>query len=772
VDRQLVDLVRLDREVLEREVVVVQRLEREVLVREVVVRGRVELAVQPRRREALAKVFILTVSAAGVAVVGTQVPAALDWSGAQLLAAGALCLATLATELFPLHLRHTTETATFSVTDVVWTAALVLAPSSVLLIGVATGVLLSQVLRRMPLRKVAFNVGQFVVAMGVAEALFQVIPHGGPFDPVTWAAAAAAMSFNFVVNEALVALVISLMEPESFRSVLSSSLGLDVLPAVGNTAIGVIAAVMWTVSPIGVLVAAVPVLLSYLAYAGSLRSLRERDRMRDLYQAGQVLLERLETAGDFSSFLELVARMMDADAAEIVILGDGVVTIHDPTGLETVVHPSGPRAETATAGFHRNRPGTTCQSAAIGAPGPEMGSLAVFRRGSLSPAERSLLEALASQVCVKLRHSAVFSQSVARERELERIISSTSDGIFVIGEDGRITSWSPAMERITGEPAETAVDRHVWDVLVAPDDENQVWRRFQDPARPRTGGIETGAFVREDGTIGWVRFSSGALRSQEGEPSEVVVVARDVSADIQAEQAKANFLAAISHELRTPLVPLKGYLSLFASGQMSAGPEAGESFDTMLRHADRLEHLISDLLDASQMDGGQSVIRREEFDLVEVVAEVAAESERELGARVVFEPSGDPVCVFADGLRVKQVLLNLVSNAIKFSPPDCPIRIEASADDGMSVVSVTDMGSGISVAEQARIFDRFYRVDNGSTRVTGGVGLGLYIAKQLVESMSGRLWVRSEPGCGSTFHFSLPLVRHDELPAAPEARIA
>src|SRR4029077_12707062 len=238
------------------------------------------------------------------------------------------------------------------------------------------------------------------------------------------------------------------------------------------------------------------------------------------------------------------------------------------------------------------------------------------------------------------------------------------------------------------------------------------------------------------------------------------------------EQAKANFIAAISHELRTPLTPLKGYLSLFASGQLAAGPEAGESFQTMLRQADRLEHLINDLIDASQMEGGGSMIRREEADVVELIAQVVGETERELGARTVFEPMGEPVPVYADALRLKQVLHNLVSNAIKYSPPDCPIRIEAGVDDGMCVVSVTDIGCGIPADEQSRIFDRFYKVDNGSTRTTGGVGLGLYIAKQLVESMSGHIWVRSEPGCGSTFSFSLPLARVDEMSETPAARIA
>jgi PAS domain S-box-containing protein len=398
------------------------------------------------------------------------------------------------------------------------------------------------------------------------------------------------------------------------------------------------------------------------------------------------------------------------------------------------------------------------QSAVIGAPGEEAGSLAVFRRTPLSSTERSLLEALAAQVYVKLRHSAVFARSVAREQELARIISSTSDGIFVIGEDGRIRSWSPAMERITGVRTDRAVDRQLWDVLKAPADDGEVWGRFRDPDSSADGGIETGAFVRDDGSIGWVRFSSSALRSHDGEPSGVVVVARDVSADIQAEQAKANFIAAISHELRTPLTPLKGYLSLFAAGQIEPGPVAAESFRTMLRQTDRLEHLIDDLLVASQIEIGQPVIRREELDPVELVAEVVGESGPDVASRIAFELTNPPAAVLADGLRVKQVLANLISNAVKFSPTDCPIRIEAGVHDGMYVISVTDGGSGIPAAEQSRIFDRFYRVDNGSTRATGGVGLGLYIAKELMESMAGRLWVASQPGGGSTFRFSLPLV--------------
>src|SRR5439155_2894765 len=145
--------------------------------------------------------------------------------------------------------------------------------------------------------------------------------------------------------------------------------------------------------------------------------------------------------------------------------------------------------------------------------------------------------------------------------------------------------------------------------------------------------------------------------------------------------------------------------------------------------------------------------------LVRVVTEVVSGSDREGGPAVLFEPHCPLALVRADPLRTRQVLGNLISNAVKHSPPRAPIRVEVGIEGETCVVSVSDQGEGIPAAEQERIFDRFYRVDDGPTRTTGGVGLGLYITKQLVESMSGRLWVSSRAGEGSIFSFSLPLVR-------------
>src|SRR5207248_112917 len=284
------------------------------------------------RRNSLAQILILVVTSSGIIVCARQVPNALHWSGVQILGAATLAVSILIAELFPLHLRHRTETESFSVTDVMWTAGLLLAPHSILLLSVGSGVLASQLIRKQPVRKVAFNVGQFVLAIWAAQALFALIPHGGPLDSATWGAAAAAMALNFVVNQGLMALVISLTANESLRSVVLDSLPLDVLLAVGHVTIGIVAAVLWTLAPGGVLIAAVPVMLSYMACSGWLRSVQERDRMQDLYRAGQVLLERLETDEDFRAFLELVARMMDATEAEIVILRDDAMVIHDTSG--------------------------------------------------------------------------------------------------------------------------------------------------------------------------------------------------------------------------------------------------------------------------------------------------------------------------------------------------------------------------------------------------------------------------------------------------------
>jgi signal transduction histidine kinase len=179
----------------------------------------------------------------------------------------------------------------------------------------------------------------------------------------------------------------------------------------------------------------------------------------------------------------------------------------------------------------------------------------------------------------------------------------------------------------------------------------------------------------------------------------------------------------------------------------------------MLRQAQRLERLLGDMLDASQIDAGGLVIDLEAVPVRSLVARLVADFEGEhAGRRVTLDVGDRHVVALADPFRVEQVVLNLLTNADKYTPSGLPIDVIVRQANATAVISVRDQGDGIAPEHQDRIFDRFFRVNDGDGRRGTGTGLGLYIARSLVEAMGGRIWVASEQGEGSTFSFSLPIV--------------
>jgi signal transduction histidine kinase len=218
-------------------------------------------------------------------------------------------------------------------------------------------------------------------------------------------------------------------------------------------------------------------------------------------------------------------------------------------------------------------------------------------------------------------------------------------------------------------------------------------------------------------------------------------------------------VATISHELRTPLTPLKGFLAALLHGTVEDTPETrGEYYKIMLNQANRLERLITDLLEVSQIESDKPLVEGHAVELTAAAAEQVEEfSQHNRKRSIELRTPGDPIVVHADPVRLGQVMGNLITNAIKYSPEGTPIDIRVAREGERAVVSVRDEGEGIPEADQERVFGRFQRLDNSLTRQTGGTGLGLYIARRLVEAMGGRLWLDSKPGVGSTFSFSLPL---------------
>jgi len=237
----------------------------------------------------------------------------------------------------------------------------------------------------------------------------------------------------------------------------------------------------------------------------------------------------------------------------------------------------------------------------------------------------------------------------------------------------------------------------------------------------------------------------------------------------EASQHKSQFLANMSHELRTPLNAILGYTELMADGAY------GEPSEKMMGVLKRLEAngkhllgLINDVLDLSKIEAGQLVLELSDYCIRDIAQTVRSTLEplaadKKLAFKVELAPELPPG--HGDGRRLTQVLINLVGNAIKFTDAG-EVTIKAEAKNGSFSVSVRDTGPGISAADQARLFQEFQQADNAITRKKGGTGLGLAISKRIIEMHGGRIWVESQPGQGSTFAFTLPVIVERQVEAA------
>jgi PAS domain S-box-containing protein len=700
-----------------------------------------------------AKRLILALGASGALILATQVPVAVTWTVRDAISWAILAVLITVLEQFPIHVRFRTETLNMSMTDAAWTAGLLLVKPSVLLLAVGAGAIAGQVLRRRQLHKAIFNIGQYMVSVGAGVLVY--ISFGSPSaaSATGWLVAVAAMAVCFLVNALSVALVVSLVERKHLLTILRASIGVNASHWICNTSTGILGAVLWTTDPRALVFLVAPLVLSYFAYRSWVDGVRERDRMRNLYEAGRTLFAPIEADADFRPFLGLVERMLDANRVELVVAEDDRLTVHaSDGGVSKANLPMGGGMSESLQNYLASSSAPS-QVKVIGSGDDVRGFLVVYRADQLSDAEQAVVDALSAQIAVMLQNHQLFFETL-EHAQLVDIIADSSDGIFVLSPEHRVLSWNPAMENISGLPAGDVVGRGIDELLDV--------HAFDDGTEAEGGTLgETGDAViagpSADRT--WIRYTRNPIRDRDGALKAYVVVARDVTAEMEAEQMKRDFVATVSHELRTPLTPLKGFLTTLLRGTGEDTPEARqEYYRIMLNQANRLERLITDLLEVSRIEAGKSLAAVHAMELSAVIGEQVrefsdAQPDRTIGVRT---PKG-PVIVSGDPFRVGQVVANLVSNALKYSPREAPVDVSLSVTGDEAVVSVRDRGEGVPPTEQHRVFERFHRVEGGLTRTTGGTGLGLYIARHLVESMDGRIWLRSEPGVGSTFSFALPL---------------
>ncbi len=378
----------------------------------------------------------------------------------------------------------------------------------------------------------------------------------------------------------------------------------------------------------------------------------------------------------------------------------------------------------------------------------------------------------------------------ARTAELEglgAIVNSSADAIVGKTPEGIITSWNPAAERLYGYHAAEAIGRHA-DFIIPVHLRLREDAILADVAATGTTHTYETERVRGNGLLVPVSLTVSPISSADGIHG-VATIARDISerlrneaeliaARVSAEEAsrlKSEFLATMSHEIRTPMNGVIGLTGVLLDTELD---ERQRQYANGVRvAADSLLSLINDILDFSKLEAGKVELDPEPFDprlLVEEIAGLLAESAREKDLELMAYCRPEvPVSLLGDAGRIRQVLLNLASNAVKFTEAgEVAIRVgvvDGSADVATVRFEVRDTGIGIDAADHERLFEPFLQADASTTRKYGGTGLGLAICRRLTEAMGGEIGLTSTPGSGSTFWISVPLPVTDPttLPAQP-----
>jgi signal transduction histidine kinase/DNA-binding response OmpR family regulator len=382
--------------------------------------------------------------------------------------------------------------------------------------------------------------------------------------------------------------------------------------------------------------------------------------------------------------------------------------------------------------------------------------------------EIRLLSTLAHHAAVAVEKARLFDEAETQRQRLAGIFDSTSDGMMLVGTDGQIVSANRRAAELLGFDAAASApagrgaapgELGLTGVLV---------RHFPSEGDYHTAVAPLHAAVAGDGlgegdlelplagrTLHWVARPAGAVAGG----TAVTLTFHDVTQEREVSRMKSDFVSFVTHQLRTPLAGIRWMLELTAAGL----PPEDEttSFVTDARSAaERLIGLVNDLLDISRLESGKVGLAVENVDLAAITHSVLADLDglvREKGHEVDVAFAADVPPLKADPQLLRQVLLNLLGNAVKYTPPDGRIAVRLGLDGGYVVWSVRDSGIGISADGQRRLFEKFYRADNARTVETEGTGLGLYLVKLIVERHGGRAWCESEEGVGTMLAFALPL---------------
>lgn len=682
------------------------------------------------------------------------------------------------------HVRFGGDRTSFTCSEAAMIAGLIILPAPWLPVVAATGALLLHGGMRRPPVKVAYNVATFATCGLLVWGTFAILAPGETARdlsaPRTWIAFGVAGMVAASWTALTVTLAVAFSQGIAVPRVFGEAYGVRILVSLANIATTLTIAFTVSRNPwASVAVPAVSFIL-LMAYRNYMNALQERDSWKAVQSAARAFTS-IDEAAVAAAVVTRAMSLFRADEVELLISdgADGVVTVlkAGPGGtsqVEATADPFWPRAWSEREPFQvltTGAPATqrsalesqglgACTVAPLVAGQACVGMLRLgfVRAGGLSKGELQMFCTYADVVSAALRNAQLFAQVSGEKQKLDRIVDSASDGIFSVDAAGVITSWNPAMTTITGTPAPTALGTTCR--LARGDNRSDLvldgdWIHGVLDGRTHA---ETSVSIVRDGTSRWLSLTLSSVGASTSEPVSTVVVVRDVTAAREAEQAKQDFLATVSHELRTPITSLKGWVSTLLRPEYTPSEEERTDVHRRLLHQTaRLQRLIEDLLSVSSLEHGEFAVETMPVSLDELVDKTLLDFRMHAGRRPVEHVrAGLGSLAIGDPGRIEQVVANLVSNADKYSPAGLPITVTVQREGPDVTVSVRDHGPGIAEEHRSAVFERFTRLDNAQSKQAGGTGLGLHIARRLVDAMGGRIWVETPDGGGADFVFTLP----------------
>ena len=370
-------------------------------------------------------------------------------------------------------------------------------------------------------------------------------------------------------------------------------------------------------------------------------------------------------------------------------------------------------------------------------------------------------------------------QSIRNDSEIKQamlaaIIESSDDAIISKTLEGIITSWNHSAEKLFGHKEEEAIGKHI--SLVIPVERLAEEQVIIDKIKSgqQLDHFETIRITKAGNRIP-ISLTISPIKNSRGEIIGASKIARDISKQKIAEEKLQNyaeknarlyeeiktlnarkdeFIGLASHELKTPITSVNGYLQIIERN-LSSDDKNKAFIAKALQQVNKLNSLISDLLDVSKIQAGKLPFKYTDFDLVRVLKDTIDMLQHNSPHRLELSFSAQPIMLRGDQQRIEQVIINLVTNAVKYSPGTERVIINAGVHDKKVIVSVQDFGMGIPCDQQEMIFSRFYRVESQASHISG-LGIGLYICHEIIDRHKGRMWVDSTLGEGSAFYFELP----------------